>query len=296
MVPLAGPFSIGRGKTNDLVLEDTRVSRTHAMLRPSSRSSYFLLDLGSSNGTFLNGKLVTIPAELKDGDAITIGGHGLRFRTPAKSGKESDEGMVTAQHLTSSKVSILVADVRGFVKLSEMVPQKELSTFIGSWFKDASAAVESHGGVIDKYIGDAVMAYWKAGPDASKAAGWDLASGALKSALELQETAALYDGQLRARHPELRFGVGCGIHAGEATFGSVGSSARRDFTPMGDCVNTAFRLQSLAKELDKPIVVSEPIKAATVGLCAFEDLGPRPLKGKAEELRVFAARPKSAVQ
>jgi adenylate cyclase len=291
--PLAAAFTIGRGEGNDLVVRDVRVSRSHALLRPLGRGRYFLLDMGSANGTFLNGRLVTSPVELKHGDAVTIADCALKFSSSegaaAAAGKDPDMdtgSMETSVDVSTEAISILVVDIRNFTGLTEALPPKELPSFVGSWFRDATASIESHGGVIDKFIGDAVMAYWLRGADADAAR---LAKGPLRSALELVETAALYHGQLVARHPELGFAVGCGIHMGEAVFGNIGKSTRRDFSALGDCVNVAFRIESLCKPLGRPILVSEEIKAAAGGACAFEDLGPQKLKGKANDVRVFAA-------
>ncbi|UPT73322.1 MAG: FHA domain-containing protein [Elusimicrobiota bacterium] len=289
-VPLLGPYTIGRGSASDLILKDSRVSRAHALLRPLGRGNYFLLDLGSANGTFLNGRIVTAPVQLADGDSIVIADATLKFDAPdmrpITAPADHDTTMETAVNVSTEAVSILVVDVRDFTKLSESMPPKELPGFIGAWFRDASAVIESHGGVIDKFIGDAVMAYWLGG---GAAGGPNLALGPLESAVELVETARLYHGQLHARHPDLTFAVGCGIHMGEAMFGNIGSSARRDFTAIGDCVNIAFRLESLCKELQRPIVVSDEIRAAAAAAYAFEDMGMRTLKGKAADVRVFSA-------
>lgn len=295
-VPLQGPFTIGRGSASDLILKDARVSRAHALLRPLGRGNYFLLDLGSANGTFLNGRLVTAPVQLADGDSIVIADAKLKFVAPdmrpitSPAPADYDSTMETAVNVSTEAISILVVDVRDFTKLSEAMPPRELPSFIGSWFRDATAVIESHGGVIDKFIGDAVMAYWLG---AGESADPKLALGPVDSALELIETARLYHGQLTARHPDLSFAVGCGIHMGEAMFGNIGPSARRDFTAIGDCVNSAFRLESLCKELRRGIIVSEEIRAACGDRYAFEDMGARTLKGKSADRRVYAVSKKA---
>ncbi len=296
---LVGPFSIGRGSANDLILKDARVSRGHALLRPLGRGNYFLLDLGSANGTFLNGRIVTAPVQLGDGDEITIADATLTFVAPdmrpitAPAPTDYDATMETAANVSTEGVSILVVDIRNFTRLSEAIPAKELPAFIGAWFRDAGAIIEAHGGVIDKFIGDAVMAYWLGGDDPKQTR---LAVGPIDSALELVETARLYDGQLRARHPDLSFKIGCGIHSGEAMFGNMGGSARRDFTAIGDCVNIAFRIESLCKELQRPILISEDVrKSASTNAAAyeFEDLGAQKLKGKSNDVRVYSASAKA---
>jgi adenylate cyclase len=296
-VPLQGPFTIGRGSASDLILKDARVSRGHALLRPLGRGNYFLLDLGSANGTFLNGRLVTAPVQLTDGDVIVIADCSMKFEAPdqrpitAPAPSDYDATMDTAVNVSTEAISILIVDIRNFTKLSETVPPKELPSIIGSWFRDASAVIESHGGVIDKFIGDSVMAYWLG---AGEAVDPKLARGPVDSALELVEAAKLYHGQLTARHPELGFKVGCGVHMGEAMFGNIGGSSRRDITAMGDCVNIAFRLEGQCKALDRPVIVSEEVKKALDGAYAFEDMGDLQLKGKSHGVRAFAVSAKPA--
>ena len=112
--------------------------------------------------------------------------------------------------------------------------------------------------------------------------------GPLDSALELVQLADLYDGQLSARHPDLHFAVGCGIHMGEAMFGVIGGSNRHELTAIGDSVNTAFRLESQCKELKRSIIVSEQIQAAAANAYSFEDLGALSLKGKANVVKAFS--------
>lgn len=295
-VPLQGTFTIGRGSASDLILKDARVSRGHALLRPLGRGNYFLLDLGSANGTFLNGRIVTAPVQLADGDTIVIADCTLVFEAPdqrpitAPVTADYDSTMETAVNVKTEAVSILVVDIRNFTRLSETLPPKELPSFIGSWFRDASAVIESHGGVIDKFIGDAVMAYWLPSADAPA----KLARGPLDSALELVEAARLYHGQLVARHPDLSFAVGCGIHMGEAMFGNIGGSARRDFTAIGDCVNIAFRLEDQCKALKRTVVVSEAIKNVAGADYSYEDMGSLTLKGKTNVVRAYAVEGKGS--
>ena len=295
-VPLEGTFTIGRGSASDLVLKDVRVSRGHALLRPLGRGNYFLLDMGSANGTFLNGRRVTSPVPLNDGDTIVIADCTLKFEAPdhrpitAPLSVDYNSMRETAVNVTTEAVSILIADIRDFTRLSEALPPKELLSFLDTWFRDASVVIERHGGVVDKFIGDAVMAYWLPAAEAPAR----LARGPLDCALDLVEQARLYHGPLVARNPELGFHIGCGIHMGEAMFGSIGNQSRRDFTAIGDCVNIAFRLEAQCKELKRTIIASEQIQAAAGGAYAFEDMGPLKLKGKLNNVRAFSVERKAA--
>ena len=81
---------------------------------------------------------------------------------------------------------------------------------------------------------------------------------------------------------------------GEAAFGSLGNASRRDFSALGDCVNTAFRIESLCKPLARTIIVSEEIKKTAGAAYDYEDMGPQKLKGKVNDVRVYSVRPAAA--
>ena len=290
-VPLDRPYAIGRGTANDLVISDARVSRSHALIRPLGRGAFYLLDLGSANGTFLNDRLVTAPVELKNGDVAKVADCSIRFKAASSpagaSPGDAEAEMDTLVNVTTEDLSILVCDIRGFTALSEKLPPKEIPAFIGAWFHDAAAVIERHGGTIDKFIGDAVMAYWVGRGGAGRGA---LAAGPLASAWDLVELATTYHERLAKAHPGLAFSIGCGTHMGQAVFGNIGQSARRDFTVIGDSVNAAFRLESLCKELGWPVLASGEVKAAAGSGFEFEDLGEHHLKGREAGLRVHAVR------
>jgi adenylate cyclase len=288
---LDASYSIGRGRGNDLMLQDPRASRHHALIRLMGGSRYVLLDLGSSNGTFHNGHLVMTPVELKTGDEIQIADCILKFacQSPGPVGADTHSTTDTAVHtsveLVHEIISILVADVRGYTRLSEALPTPELSRLIGSWFRDASDEIERHGGCIDKFIGDAVMAYWLQGRGTDSR---QFIHGPLETARALVQLAQGHHQRLAAAYAGMSFAIGCGVHMGQVIFGNIGQAARRDFTAMGDCVNVAFRLESLTKDLGRPILVSGEVREAAGDDYGFQDLGLQRLKGKSDLLPVFA--------
>jgi len=287
-----GPiFSIGRGTGNDLPLQDAKASRTHAVIRLQSDKVYYLVDLGSGNGTFLNGRRVTIPSALKSGDEIKVANCSLQFTDLTTESSilqrpPSDE-MRTQIEFTTETVSILVVDIRNYTALSEAIPVQDLSKTVGNWFKDVSQIIEQHGGSLDKFIGDAVMALWL---QAKTEGNLNHVLGPLKSAQEMVRLAKSYHQNLSAQYPKFGFAVGCGISTGKAILGNVGVDSRRDVTAVGDCVNVAFRLESLCKELQRPIVLSEEVRNAAGDVFEYEDMGLQRVKGKSQDLRVFALK------
>jgi len=289
--PVGTLFSIGRGPGNHVVINDARASRNHAVIRLQADRVYCIQDLGSSNGTMLNGRRIITPAVLRSGDEVKVANGRLLFTQKTVPEQPLDETAIdemrTQVEFTSETVSILVVDIRNYTGLSEGIPTEDLSKTIGKWFQEVGVAIEHNGGEIDKFIGDAVMAYWlKTSADGDR----KYVLGPIKAAVDLVQLAKIFHQQLTSRYPEFGFHVGCGINSGRAIRGNVGVDTRPEFTWVGDCVNVAFRLESLCKELKKPIVLSEEVKNVAGADFQFEDLGPQKVKGKSQDLRVYTVK------
>ncbi len=290
-MPMGPIFQIGRGPVNDLVINDSRASRNHAVIRLQGDHLYYLLDLGSSNGTLLNGRRISIPSILKQGDEIQIANSRLQF-VCAETGEPNSvsvpvEEMRTQVEFKSETVSILVVDIRNYTVLSEKIPAEYLSQIVGKWFQAVGLVIEQHQGSIDKFIGDAVMAVWlKAHTESDRS----YAIHSIQSAIELVTLARSFHSELSSVYPDYGFQVGCGINSGRAILGNVGVDARRDITAVGDCVNVAFRLESLCKQLNHPIIISEEVKNAAGSQFTYEDLGAHKVKGKSQDLRIFTVK------
>ena len=291
VVALDAACKIGRDADNDLVIDEPRVSRHHALISLLGGNQYYITDLGSSNGTFLNGRPVTIPVILKSGDELHIGNATLKLDWPqstvATAPLATPLPANTLVDFASKTVTILVVDIRGFTKLSETISTATLARFVGGWFRDVSQTIEQHGGTIDKFIGDAVMAYWV---KASETPNPDFVTAPLTVAQKLLQLAETHHTKLTQDYPALQFQIGCGIHTGQASLGNVGKVAGRDFTAMGDCVNVTFRIESLCKEKAHPILVSRAVKELAGAAFHFDDCGVCPVKGRAEPVHLFALR------
>src|SRR2546423_6829091 len=165
--PLVGKtFSLGRAGDNNIVFTSTKVSRRHALVHAQGGSEFSLVDLGSSNGTHLNGRRVIQPMSLEPGDVIQIGEQSLVFRLEAAQGGP-DQIYVTEAQMTVRDVNeftcwFLLADVENFVKLSTAVPAETLAQMIGSWLGECQNVIEKHGGTLSKFLGDGLLVYWNA--------------------------------------------------------------------------------------------------------------------------------------
>jgi adenylate cyclase len=181
-------------------------------------------------------------------------------------------------------VTVLFADVRNFTTISEKLGPRQVVEMLNYYLSSACDAIQTKGGTVDKFIGDAVMAVFGAPVPYP-----DHAGRALQAALELAEKAR--DVRLWMQHrfrsldlPE--FAIGIGVHTGEAIVGNIGSSKRLEYTAIGDTVNAASRLESLTKELGWAIVASKSTIVAAPGvITARTDI--RQVKGRQEPVEVF---------
>jgi adenylate cyclase len=155
---------------------------------------------------------------------------------------------------TRQRVVVLFSDIRGFTAIAESLPPTQMANQLNEYFGAMVDVVFQHGGALDKFIGDALMAYWGA-PEQRE----DDAERAVAAALDMQGALHQLNTRWRAAgRPELH--VGIGIHQGDAFVGNIGSPRRLEFTLIGDTVNVASRLCGLA--LADELLVSEPMVEA----------------------------------
>jgi adenylate cyclase len=138
-------------------------------------------------------------------------------------------------------ITVLFADIRGFTRISEHAPPEKIVNLLNRYFSAMTDIIFAHGGTLDKYLGDGLMALFGA-PTATP----EDASNALNAAVAMQRRIMGINLELAAEgFPEI--GVGMGLHTGEATVGYIGSERRSEYTAIGDTVNTASRLESNAR-------------------------------------------------
>jgi len=279
-VPCKTVLTVGRDKSSDIVLADLMVSRNHAMIRCIGHGDYYLIDGGSSNGSYVNQQRVTVPRLLRHGDRIVIGGVEFLFEQEKQETVERDTVSMqeTIVHDTPEikKITILVADIRGFTSLSEEIPIRTLTQLMNNWFNRVNDIIAQQHGIVDKFIGDCVFARWEADDDELKTV-----VSALSAANAINKMTEDLNHTFTELTEELKIGVG--INTGAASVGrGVDSSA------LGDAVNVAFRLESATKVLGKDIVLSET---------AYRHLPEKywkpftqkiRVKGKRDPVRIFA--------
>src|SRR5205085_2489377 len=161
-VPLHGNCSIGRSPKSSIVLDSPKASRRHCIINLQNVGEFWLIDLGSSNGTFLNKRRVHQPVRLCDMDQITVGDSPFTFRQPEEITSEMRTTIAqqTIRETANIPVWLLVADIENFTPLSRSMVSDKLALLVGSWVATCKTMVEEHHGEIDKYLGDGFLAYW----------------------------------------------------------------------------------------------------------------------------------------
>ena len=182
-------------------------------------------------------------------------------------------------------VSVLFSDIRGFTTLSESKSPEAVVGLLNSYFSRQVDVVFRHGGSLDKFIGDCIMALWGAPLDDV-----EHAQHAVACALEMADTLAAFRQELGA---DATFDVGIGIHSGPAVVGLIGSDRRREYTAIGDTVNLASRIEGLTKDARRRILVSRETMLACREAFDFERAGSYKVKGRAQEVELYEPRRKT---
>jgi len=267
--PIKGSCSLGRSSANTILLESPKVSRRHALIHLQNIGELWLIDFGSSNGTFLNKRRIHRPIRLSDGDQITIGDQVFTFRQPIAISEEykTDIMQQTSREIEDILCWLLVADLRGFTPLSRQMQSENLDLLLGAWIFRCKEIIENQHGIINKYLGDGFLAYW---PEADTSPEEIVAM--IVALKELQ----------RDEKPAFRLVV----HLGPVAIGGVASMGEESL--IGSEVNLIFRLEKLASSLGESSCVSGAANAKLCKLVATRSLGEFELKGFEGKCGFFA--------
>jgi adenylate cyclase len=178
------------------------------------------------------------------------------------------------------EMTILFTDLRGFTSLSEKRSPSEVLTILNEYLTRMTAVIDNYGGVVDKYIGDAVMALFGAPLEMP-----NHAEKAVNCAIDMTEALDLLNHEFWEKGwPVLTMGIG--INTGNVVVGNMGSRDRLNYTVIGDNVNLASRLEALTKEYQVPIIVSKTTRDMAANI-EFRKLGTLKVKGKDEAVTIF---------
>jgi adenylate cyclase len=181
-------------------------------------------------------------------------------------------------------LAVLFSDIRGFTTLSEGRPPNEIVESLNDYFSRMVEVIVKHSGIVDKYIGDAIMAFFGA-PVKHE----DEAFRSVSSALDMLDALKEFNkGQDRIGRPHYRIGIG--INYGNVTVGNIGSEKKMDYTVIGDMVNRASRLEGLTKYYHEELIISESVQWSLKGALPCRQIDKVVVKGEKREMRIYTSR------
>ncbi len=203
-----------------------------------------------------------------------------RFHSPQviemilKGGEETIDDIMESKELIAT---ILFADIVGFTRLSETMPPREINIILNRYFSSMTDIVFSHGGTLDKYIGDGLMAVFGAPMEKE-----DDAERAVRTALEIRRQLTA---MMKTTSADKRFDIRVGLNTGRVVAGNIGSPKRMEYTVIGDPVNVASRLESMAKP--NQIIIGEETFGLVKNKFKILEIGMRKVKGKSSGIMVY---------
>jgi adenylate cyclase len=190
------------------------------------------------------------------------------------------------------EIFVLFSDLEGFTKMSHAIPPEMVAKLLNRYLDMLSQVVLDHGGVIDKFVGDAVVAFW--GAPISRP---DDGTRAARAGYAMWQTGEVFRAEVAAMDPDLpKIGkTRVGLHFGEAVIGNFGGATRIQYTALGDSMNTAARLESANKALGSSVMASREFAEAS-GLDWWRQMGRVQLRGRARPVDLFEPAPDFPVE
>ncbi|WP_292953796.1 MULTISPECIES: adenylate/guanylate cyclase domain-containing protein [unclassified Neptuniibacter] len=181
----------------------------------------------------------------------------------------------------NTRVTILFTDIREFTQLSEYRTATEIVALLNQYFSRQVEVIFNHQGTLDKFIGDAIMAFWGEPVESSsqEISAVNAALDMVDQMIQFRRECGLYD-----------FDIGIGLHTGDVVVGAIGTQSRYDYTAIGDAVNVASRIEGLTKETGRRVLVSEETRKACGTAFDFELIGDYKVKGREELVTVYQPR------
>lgn len=272
-VPIVGTCSLGRSASCQVIIADEKASRRHAFIHCQGDDEYWLVDQGSSNGTWVNGKRIHQPTPLHDGDRISIVGAVFAFRHPAGVRRSFPTELTdqTVIQVRTQPCWLLLADIVGSSDLAQRVAAEQLALTVGSWLTDCKQDIEECGGTINKYLGDGFFAYWRNEPG-----------------LGLQVFHAI---RRMMEKPQPGLPVRYVLHFGQVTMGGAPTMGEESLS--GPDVNFIFRIEKIVAGLHLPFATSAAVPPRLPEI-AFRSAGRHPVAGFPGEHELFKFAPDAA--
>jgi len=261
---------LGRARDSQLMLDSKEVSRRHAMIYRQGEYEYWVADLGSANGTRLNGRHLSQHRQLTDRDKIELGGITYVFRqqkTVAAMRDQMPQATGTIAAVRSFNCWLLVGDIAGSTAMVRKMPEDEAALQTGAMLTKWQSIVEEHHGLVNKFLGDGFLAYWPDSPDTARSV-----------------LASLDEFKLLQQNSPSPFRLV--LHHGLAMSGGAPSLGEESL--LGKEVHFAFRMEKLASTLGVAVLLSEPAASRLKHLCNPQPEGAHALAGFDDTFEFFS--------
>lgn len=182
------------------------------------------------------------------------------------------------------KAIVFFSDIRGFTSFSESKEPEEVVEMLNEYFEVMVSIINKHDGIVDKFIGDAIMAVWGIPKYAD-----DIPQKAMQACLEMREALVVLNQNRLERGKEIIM-FGAGLHFGEVISGTVGSEERMEYTIIGDTVNTAARIEASTKSFGTDLLISESLCKIVSDDFILERAGAVEAKGKSDSMTLYKVR------
>lgn len=211
--------------------------------------------------------------------------HLARFLPPELVEQLANEPDLLQRKTERRNATVIFADIRGFTRLSEQMSPEKVVEFLNEFLEEMTGAILDHKGMLDKYIGDAVMGVFGV-PYPSD----DHALRALRAATDMRDRLSALNVSLKQKQlPELS--VGIGLHTGDLLIGAIGSTRRLDYTVIGDTVNVASRIEGMTRNYPVEILVSDATRVSLGGAVELYQIATVQVKNRVEPLTLWSPDP-----
>lgn len=268
---IPGTLTIGRSSKNGLKLTNDGASRFHALIHSQDFGEYWLVDLGSTNGTQHCNRRVRQPTLLTDGDVLEIAGQRFTFRGDLLQSTDAATAAPTTaparRDVKTVPLWILLADIEDSSRLVQQLPDSQFAIMSGRWFSASREIIERNHGTINKYLGDGFFAYWEPGNDSP-----DRIVATIEQLRLLREAG------------EPRFRVV--LHHGQVAMG--GNASLGEESLVGADVHFLFRIEKVAGASGWPFVLSKAAADQLANNLKAVPLGEREVTGFPGQHAFFA--------
>jgi len=268
---IRGSCRLGRSHTCDVCLrEDLKVSKRHAVIQQQEGRQFWLVDYGSTNGTYLNDHRLMHPTRLKPGDKFRVGTQLFEFQQAVDAARTEETDFLTRGTLgeiAPQTCWLLVADIIDSTALVQRLPPEELPVVTGRWLADCQQVIEDHGGRINQFMGDGYFAFWRH-----------------REALETDICRAVQALQQLEQKSKIDFRVV--VHVGSVILGGMAVGEEEHIS--GAEVHFVFRIEKLAVSLGEHRLLSQASADRLGSLLTVKSVGQHPLKGFPSEYPFYS--------